>query len=70
MILMRVYEVTYSMGCIATGGFFRSSVAARKPENIKGLLTETHGDEIYNLWIRETTNSSYEYEQVLTTVGA
>lgn len=69
---MNIYVVTYSMGGIATGGFFKSSVIARKPENIKGLLSETHGEDISNLFIRETetANSTYENEQVLTTVDA
>lgn len=66
---MQDFEVTYSMGCIATGGFFRSMVAARQIENIKGLLTEAHGEEICNLWVRKSSDSNQEYEEVMTTVN-
>lgn len=69
---MKVFEATYAMGCIATGGFFKSLVVARRQENVKGLLNEPHGEDVSSLNVEETDIESYIYqhEQVLTTISA
>lgn len=68
----KVYRTTYTMGGIATGGFFESLVVASRKENIKGLLNETHDESVSNLKIEESDidPSFYRYEEVLTTVFA
>ena len=69
---MKVYEATYSMGGIATGGFFKSLVVVRKKANVKGLLTEAHGKDISNLSVVLSDVDAYVYdkEKVLTTISA
>lgn len=68
---MLKYEAQYSMGGIATGGYFKSEVVANKAANVKGLLTETHGEEITNLYIEIVERSSnYKRERVISTINA
>lgn len=68
---MKVFETTYSIGGIATGGFFKSIVVAHRQENVKGLLNEQHGEDA-NLYVEESDIDVYVYqhEQVLTTISA
>jgi hypothetical protein len=65
---MKTFVATYSMGGIATGGFFKSIVAAYKKENVKGLLNEMQGEDVSNLYIEIRNNkSTCKFEQVLAT---
>ncbi|MBM7715363.1 hypothetical protein JOC94_002350 [Bacillus thermophilus] len=69
---MKVFEAIYSMGGIATGGFFRSLVVAHTQKNVRGLLNEQHDEDVSNLRIEESDidASVYPHEQVLTTIFA
>ncbi|GIO36903.1 hypothetical protein J41TS12_17640 [Paenibacillus antibioticophila] len=65
---MTVYEAIYGMGGIATGGYFKSLVAADSKENVTGLLCEEHDEEILITRVNETDKKSDRtYEYVLTT---
>lgn len=65
---MRIYEAIYGMGGMATGGYFKSLVAADSKENVAGLLCEEHDEEVLITSVDETDKKSeYTHEHVLTT---
>lgn len=64
---MRLYEATYSMGCIATGGYFKSLVVADQTGDVKRVLNETHDEDVSNLHVAAGESTEHTYEQVLTT---
>lgn len=67
---MKVFEVIYSMGGIAIGGFFKSIVVTHDSRNIKGLLNEVHEEEVLDLYVEESEyTSDCKHEQVLTTIN-
>lgn len=69
--VMKEFEALYSMGGIAYGGYFKSVVVAHNASNVKGLLNETHGEEVKICCIEETKNSSdCKHEQVVSTIEA
>ncbi len=69
---MKVFEATYAMGDIATGGYFKSFVVANEKSEVKRLLNETLSEDVSGL-VGVGTEGCYvlsKHAQVLTTSRA